>query len=490
MAKKFCFHHPARLAHWTCPKCATAYCPDCILKRDKGGFPRPDFVYMCPKCIMPAVWIGAENLIEPFWTRLRSIFLYPFSLWPLILMAILALVDSLFVGRSLFGLLVSVAIWAVLIKYSYAILVRTAHGGMTPPRLAAETLSTDLQDVFKQYGLFVILGFVGYNVVRYLGPLMLIPFGIFVFICMPAMIITLAATNSLLQAVNPVTTARLISRLGRGYFIMFFFLLLLGGAPSALYYSFVSYLPAALAAFLIGLITSYYTMVSYHLMGYVLLQYHKEIGYTVDFEDFVLAPPKPAAQKAKAAKKEPEKADPLVLEVNQLLRDSKLEEALELIREKPGAEILSSPALAEVYYRILKAKKLTADLLAFGPDYLDALVKFNEKQKALAVFTELQALAPDFKAAADTAYTLAGWMNDLGQTQRASDAYRQFIAAYPDDPAAPKAYFRAAQILHDRLFKMDEAKALLRELSERHPSHAIMADVNSYMRSISAPGGR
>ena len=128
MAKKYCFHHPTILAHWACPKCESAFCPECILKREKGGYPVADFVYMCPKCIWPAVWIGASNLVEPFWTRLRSIFLYPFSRWPLILMVILALVDYAFVVRSLFGFLVGVAVWVVLIKYSYAILVRTAHG--------------------------------------------------------------------------------------------------------------------------------------------------------------------------------------------------------------------------------------------------------------------------------------------------------------------------------------------------------------------------
>ncbi len=487
MAKKFCFHHPAVLAHWACPKCESAFCPDCILKREKGSYPLREFVYMCPSCIWPAAWIGAANLIEPFWTRLRSIFLYPFSRWPLILMAILALVDYLFVDRSLFGLLVGVAAWVVLIKYSYAILVRTAHGNMSPPALAAETISKDLQDVFKQYGLFIITGIAGYYVGKYLGRFMLLPFGLFVFVCMPAMIITLAATNSLIHAINPVMIVRLISRLGRGYFIMFFFLLLLGGAPSVLFYAVVSHLPRVLARILFSAITSYYTMVSYHLMGYVLLQYHEKIGYTIDFEDFVLAPSKPAAA---VAGKGSGAADPLVLQVNQLLRDSRIEEAMELINAKPGEQILSSPALAEVYYRILKMKKMNADILAFGPRYLEVLIKLNEKQKALAVYQELLALAPDFTASADTAYTIAGWMNDRGHSQPAVDAYRRFIAAYPDDPAAPRAYFRAAQILHDRLFKMDEARALLRELAERHPADKIMADVEQYIRSIGAPGGR
>ena len=485
MMKKYCYHHPTILAHWVCPKCESAFCPDCILKREKGGYAAGRFVYMCPRCIWPASWIGADNLIEPFWSRLQGFFLYPFSKWPLILMAILALINYFFVGESFFGALVRLATWVVLIKYSYAILVRTARGGMSPPPISSETVSSDLEDVFKQYGIFAIVGFVGYFILKYLGPFMLIPFGIFAFISMPAMIITLAATHSLLHAVNPITIVRLISRLGGGYFIMFFLLLTLGGAPSVLYYAFVSYLPAALAQILLSLIESYYTMVSYHLMGYVLLQYHKQIGYEVDFEDFTLTSTKPAAA---VTDKGTGAVDPLVLQINQLLRDSKIDEAMELIQGKQRNQILSDPALADIYYRILKMKKVTGEILEFGYNYLDLLIKLKEKQKALALYQDLLDLHPDYKASADAAYTLAGWMNDKGQSQRAVDVYRHLIVAFPDDPAAPRAYFRAAQILHDRLFKMDEAKALLRELAERHPSHEIMTDVDRYLHSISAPG--
>jgi tetratricopeptide (TPR) repeat protein len=154
------------------------------------------------------------------------------------------------------------------------------------------------------------------------------------------------------------------------------------------------------------------------------------------------------------------------------------------------AEIISNPALAEIYYKILKMKKMTSAIMEFCPAYIDMLVSQSDKQKVLSAYQECLAINPEFRASANSMYAIAGWMNEKGQSQQAVDTYKRLINLYDDDPAAPRAYFRAAQILHDRLFKMDEAKLMLQELSERYSSHAIMDDVRCYVQSISIPGRR
>jgi hypothetical protein len=58
-------------------------------------------------------------------------------------------------------------------------------------------------------------------------------------------------------------------------------------APYALAPYITGFLPGVLQAFLFITAKSYYTIVSYNLMGYVMLQYHETIGFhTVDYEDF------------------------------------------------------------------------------------------------------------------------------------------------------------------------------------------------------------
>ncbi len=54
---------------------------------------------------------------------------------------------------------------------------------------------------------------------------------------------------------------------------MNFFLLLLGSAPAYLAQYLTKFLPPDLQLMLFGFAKSFYTIVSYHLMGYVILQY-------------------------------------------------------------------------------------------------------------------------------------------------------------------------------------------------------------------------
>ena len=113
-----------------------------------------------------------------------------------------------------------------------------------------------------------------------------IAFAIAALFFVPSMIILLVTTGSLFHAINPVVFVGLAFRIGWAYFLMNFFLILLGSAPAYLAQYVIRFLPPDLHLMLFGFAKSFYTIVSYHLMGYVILQYHEKIGYKVDYEDF------------------------------------------------------------------------------------------------------------------------------------------------------------------------------------------------------------
>jgi TolA-binding protein len=115
-----------------------------------------------------------------------------------------------------------------------------------------------------------------------------------------------------------------------------------------------------------------------------------------------------------------------------------------------------------------------AELLAHGVDHLDILVDKNQKNKALAVFTERRKLDHSFLPAADPLFKVAGWLNETGKTKAAMAVYNLIVKSCPENPLAPKAYFRVAQIFNDRLMSTEKSKKVLSVIITKYPNHDIM----------------
>jgi hypothetical protein len=257
-----CVLHPTRPAHWTCPKCNSQFCSTCIVKRDKGGYQAGQFLYLCPKCFVPANWVGASNFIKPFWQVLPKFFTYPFSLWPLGLNIVLCIALLVFSGSGFFGAIISFLIWGILLKYSFSALTTTANGDLRPPPVNAETISEIFSQVFKQLAIYLFC-FIGFLVITtkfgvFLGMLFLL----FALLFIPAMIILLVATNSFFQAINPILFTRLAMRIGWSYLLMYLFLIMLGTAPAYLLSFFLKNFPPKTILFLSTFVKNYYTIIS------------------------------------------------------------------------------------------------------------------------------------------------------------------------------------------------------------------------------------
>ncbi len=473
--KQGCAYHPTRSAHWECPKCGQTLCSLCIISRQAGGRHESHRqLHLCPVCHLPAHWLGVEHMIAPFWQRLPKFFAYPFKRQPLILIFVLAAAGTLVTGRSLVSWLLRATLWGVLIKYSYSVLLTTASGNLAPPPLNSQSLSEDFHQVFKQVVLFVIIGMAFAWVAIHLGRLVGGLFLLGAMLLVPAMIILLATTNSLIKAINPLTIVPLAMRIGWSYLLMYFFLSLLGGAPAILARSIIQHLPAPLQLFLFGMVNAYYTIISYHLMGYVILQYHRQIGYQVDFEDF--KDPDRADEHAPANETE------ALLERTQLLvKAGRHEQALELLQNTAGPEGFTDAALFERYYSLLKFMQRTAEMKRHRPHHLDLLTAGRKKAAALALYSDCLADDNTFVPPPKTLFTLAGWLNETGKSREAIGAFNRLVKAYPDDDQVPKAYFRAAQIFHDRLLNPLKAQKILKGLIRRYPHHNIITQAETYL---------
>lgn len=87
---------------------------------------------------------------------------------------------------------------------------------------------------------------------------------------------------------------------------------------------------------------------------------------------------------------------------------------------------------------------------------------------ALAALSEAGALSPNGDAGRQAQLDWIQTLGQSGETERASLAYQEYAAAYPDDPRAPDALDRAAQ-LRDRLGDAAGALAIRLDLGRRYP---------------------
>ncbi len=424
-----------------------------------------------------AKWIAASNALEPFWTQLHKIFIYPFSLHPLILIFSLAVLNMLFYSPTLASGLMRLALWGVLYKYAFAVLKATAIGNFIPPPLGLQSLSDDFGEAFRQVFIFIIVGVFFVLILQFAGFPIAIVYLIAAMLALPIMIIIYVATGSVIHAVNPVTVVSIIARIGWPYLLVYAFILLLGGAPNAVVWATIKVLPISVVQFVFFLANSFYTIVTYHLMGYVLLQYHQEIGYKVDYEDFNLGG---NAQDTPSA----EEKDEFSLQLDPLLKDGKYEDALQLIEDYPEERIAREPVLAGYYFSLLQLTKRDHDMLKHADDYLALLVKGNEKKKALKVYADCFSISQNFLPVPGVLLKLAGWFNEAGDAKNAIKTYNRLIKLYPADDLIPKAYFRAAQIFNDRLMNAKKAQQIFNAILKKYPESDEASLAKNYIKQM------
>ena len=476
--KKFCDGHPTRKAHWHCSKCNAQLCPECVSQRVSETYGHQQTRHFCPKCNQEVDWVGVENLIDPFWNRMPRIFAYPISIAPLIMMAVVALATMFFSGPGIFSLLMKGTMWLIVVKYSFESLKATASGNLKPPPVNAQTISDDFGQVFKQFGIYIAIFFAFGWISAHTGLVVGIIFLLATLLFVPSMIMLLVTTGSLINALNPVMFVGLTFRIGWAYLLMYFFLFLLGSAPAYLFQFLIKFLPAETHLLLYGFAESFYTIVSYHLMGYVILQYHDRIGYKVDFEDF---------EDPNAEDYKPKEADPdedVLTEVAPLIQEGKLDEAITIIQKMTLHQGIKGIKLSERFYTLLKMKERQAELLEHAVSHLDKLSENNQKNKALMVFSECRKRDGKFLPTAAALFKLAGWYNETGKTQAAISIYNLLVKSYPKHPMVPKSYFRIAQLFHDGLMKTDKAKKILNALQMKYPEHEIMPHVENFLARL------
>lgn len=405
--------------------------------------------------------------IEPVWNRLPQFFAYPFK--PAVLIVLAAFTVLYALSWMLFFPL-STVLWLLalmgLYKFAYEVLATTATGSMEPPE-GGYNANTDYM-VFKHVGLMLAMpvatvllgGASGSTAVFWAVTL-------FFVLAWPAAIITLAMTESLIAALNPLTWASMMGRVGWPYLAACAFLFLMQASER-----FVT----SIAARMVGeinittlslgfFVSACFLMASFHLMGYLVYQNHEELGVEVD------EPLEPAGGQSEDER--------IVSESRALVEDGRVEEAVESLgnhlRQRGG-----EPALHDQYRKLLKLREDTDRLLEHGREYITLLLRsFEDRRKALRVAEECLDIDPEFRPADGSQVRelveLADHFDLDHLVVRLSNGFAKRFPKHKDIPAV---HLVAARHLSEKKGKDEMALKVLKDLQARYPEHELRGEID------------
>jgi hypothetical protein len=414
--------------------------------------------------------VRKTSAIEPFWLRLGKITAYPLQASALISIAAYAalrLIASFLPWLA--SIVLAVIALAALYRFASQVLVNTAHGRMTAPEGWAQS---EDNVGYTQLRLQVALMAMGLLAVLLFGPVIGLIVAIVIAFAAPGATMSIATDGDLWLALNPATWFAIMGRLGWPYFVVAVLCgVVLVSQANAQAFLF-PFLPPTVGLFVAFLIGHYATVVNFHLMGYLIYQYHDELGWTPEGDDAIRRTADPDQDVLDAAEG--------------FAADGKLDQAEALLKDQLGSRG-GSPAVHDRYRKLLALRGANDALLAHGRDYINVLLAQNADRKALDVIRECLAIEKGFQPTDATFVNrLAQRAADLGMAQLALDILSGFHKAFPRHVDTPKNYLLAAKLMAEKMNAEDKALALLSQVSKAFPTHPMLPEIESYVKFLEA----
>jgi tetratricopeptide (TPR) repeat protein len=261
-----------------------------------------------------------------------------------------------------------------------------------------------------------------------------------------------------------------MTRMGWPYFVVSLLCMVFYVSEANMQAAIASVMPLWLADVFADLVSHYVIIATFHLMGYLMYQYHEKIGWEIE--------ERVELQRA---------ADPyqqLLDQAETMAREGKHAEAEELLR----AEIFSrgaSIAVHERYRKLLALRGDAAQSTKHGRDFINVLLAQDQDRKAIEVYRECLTADPAFvPAQAEHIGRLAQKAADSGNAQLALRMLSGFHRHFPKHKDIPKNYLLAAKLLAEKMNQEAPAKALLEQVRTQFPGHPLLPEVEGYAKFL------
>jgi hypothetical protein len=369
----------------------------------------------------------------------------------LILCAVLALISAL-----LPLWLIYILVWAVMTRYALEVLIRTSEGDLTPPDLNSREPNANFALVFKQWITYAIIGAIIFAFASRDMVLLASLSGLIFLLLLPAMIMVLASTRSLSSAFNPVLLLSMVMRIGWSYFALYGLLFIVYVAESNLQNLLLSRVGDWAVLPLYNAINLFFSVMAYHMMGYLLYQNHAELGISqrVNYDE------------------EPEDATEAKLDLfysymDQGMMDAAKAELLGRAKHDPADSKLLQKAAT-----FLMANGSEEERLKFARYIIPILLESERSILAASMFQDLVVENPEFSMRqADHYLMLIRALAQAGQEKIAVKLSHNIHKRFPDAPEVADIYIESARLLSHTFNRDDLAHKLLAFVVKEFPQH-------------------
>jgi hypothetical protein len=403
----------------------------------------------------------SSDTITPFWLRLREITRYP--LQSAALTSLLVLTVGRLVVYLPFGGLLNLLLWFAAYKYAVAVLRRTADGRLDAPEVSWEDESAGRLQIGLQimFVLMAVLGFAIFGVIG--GSLVAFALGL----AMPGATMSLAMDGDFWNALNPLNWFAIATRIGWPY-VAVAVLCIVIGVSQANAKAMLSFLPPVLDVLVFYFLAQYALLVAFHLMGYLIYQYHEQLGHEIE-----------APLQRRTGSSDPDQG--LLDEAEHLVREGNALEAEQLL----GNQIRRLGGSASVhgqYRKLLRLRGDSAALSQHGRDYIGVLMAQEQEKPALELARECLALDSGFAIAnPDHVGRLAQRAAGTGQARLAVSLLSDFHIRHPKHADLPPNTLLAARLMADKMGQDREARALLSSTHNAFRDHPLRVEMEAYL---------
>lgn len=416
---------------------------------------------------MPVTSEPGSAPIVPFWNRLPRIMLYPAHMSSLITIILLGLGRLLayFPLGYLWVLLVTVAMY----RYAFDCLLATADGQPEPPEVS---LNDEAGLGWKFIVLLIMLAAFWFLFAIFTSKTAAVAAACVLVFALPGAIIALAMEQSVFRALNPLKWLDLITRIGWPYLAVFGLCLavLASQGKAAVWVAHV--MPKPLAIVLVGILSNYAMVATFHLMGYLVYQYHEALGFV------------PSGPQAHGPLPQPDPDQDVLDEAAGRVQGGHPEEAAALLR----SHLLGRGGTPKVHQQYRKLLRLLDDkqgLLRHGRAFMDILLTQGNDREALTLLRECQTIDPTFAPTEAAQITrLAAQAAKSGQAKVALQLVSGFHRRFPKSQDVVLNYLLAATLLHEHMNQDEQAHRLLSSLKAAYPNHPLLPQVQERLALI------
>ncbi len=411
-----------------------------------------------------------SRTITPFWLQAKAVILYPAKSACLAVIASYSALQLLtLLPLFLLGTIIKIALFLGMYKYAYEILDHIARGNREPPEVSLR--SSGMWIAAKQSFIILVLLFVISTVFANLGVVAGFLISAVFILAFPAMIIFLAIEMKVFSALNPISWMGLINRIGKAYYLLPVALGLLWLTSFVISFFILPILPSFVALVVEYFINYYFLIAMFYLMGYVIYQYHEELGFELSETADALPLRNGVA----------EDRDPILDEVDLLLDEGKLTEAIKTLASQIKAQG-ALPDVHEKYRELLAQNKDTAELNNHAKQYVNVLLAHDNIKAALKLIGECFSIDTGFVFSDPQHVKLfANHAIAKSQNRLALQITNGFAKKYPKHKHIPDNYFTAAKILADKMGQIEKATKILQYIVTTYPKHRQSTEFKQYL---------